>query len=336
MNPFSRLFNCPRGRHVVGHQQMHELSKHSGWMRLDLDGMTFFRCQHCSGRFVTVHTSDSLNDPARPVAKALYDQLPVGIIAALTTSWWWPEQPSRGRVHDDGCYHGPATDPLMPKATPPKTRGSMMAPCSPPPPRPSGAFHGGPLPGNPDLSTPEGLAALQAMLPKGDVPAPFPADVTRGILEDILEKKMDPRHALKDKVFLTIAKDIAQLGTCCRLKVGAIFLTKEGRVAGMGYNGAGPGMPHCDPQTCNATCRCSRTAHAEVNALANMAGVPFTAYLTHEPCVACAKSIILAGVRRVVYISPYTSIAAEERIARQEWIDHYGVSWQQGSPQEQA
>jgi ribA/ribD-fused uncharacterized protein len=137
------------------------------------------------------------------------------------------------------------------------------------------------------------------------------------------------RQALKDRIFCHVAETVAELATCCRLKVGCFLLTKEGRLCGQGYNGAGPGMPHCDPAHCNANCRCRRTRHAEKNALSNRAGTPYTAYLTHEPCCDCAKDLIAEGVRRVVYVNSYNSMPPEEWAARQEWIDFYQVRWEQ-------
>ena len=100
-------------------------------------------------------------------------------------------------------------------------------------------------------------------------------------------------------------------------------------MVGTGYNGAGPGMPHCESGTCNETCRCRRTRHAEKNALSNKTGKPYIAYLTHEPCCDCLKDLASEGVRRVVYINPYNSMPADEHAARQEWIDFYNISWEQ-------
>lgn len=49
----------------------------------------------------------------------------------------------------------------------------------------------------------------------------------------------------KDLVFLEIAETLAHLGTCNRAKVGCV-ITRDGRAISWGYNGAPPGMPHCD------------------------------------------------------------------------------------------
>jgi dCMP deaminase len=135
------------------------------------------------------------------------------------------------------------------------------------------------------------------------------------------------RMVLKQATYIHIAETIAQLGTCCRLKVGCVLLTQDGRVAGMGYNGAGPGMAHCDPATCNEKCRCGRTLHAEQNALFARNASPYVAYVTHEPCLNCTKELAVAGVREVIYAKPYTSIPDDERNARDEWIRTYHIKW---------
>ncbi len=102
-------------------------------------------------------------------------------------------------------------------------------------------------------------------------------------------------------------------------KVGAIIV-KDKRVLTTGYNGAPAGISSCvergeclrekmnipsgtRAETCYA-------AHAEQNAIiqaarygANIDGA--TLYCTHQPCVICAKMIINAGIKRVVYKEGY-------------------------------
>jgi hypothetical protein len=53
------------------------------------------------------------------------------------------------------------------------------------------------------------------------------------------------RDVLKDRVFLGIAHDLGQLGTCDRKRVGALIV-KDGRCVSWGFNGAPPGLPHCE------------------------------------------------------------------------------------------
>ena len=139
---------------------------------------------------------------------------------------------------------------------------------------------------------------------------------------------MTTRSVLKDEVFLRMAFELSRLGTCCRLKVGSVLLRADGSIAAAGFNGALPGMPHCTPETCNEGRRCLHTSHAEENALGFCDGPVAVAYVTHEPCLACARALVRRGVRRVVFGHPYRSIGDQEREERQAILGHYGVSWE--------
>ncbi len=135
------------------------------------------------------------------------------------------------------------------------------------------------------------------------------------------------RSHLKDEVFMNMALELSRLGTCCRLKVGCVLLRGDGGIAAAGFNGALPGMPHCTPETCNPNQRCLHTSHAEENALGFCDGPVATAYVTHEPCLTCARALVRRGVRRVVFRHAYTSIGDQERAERQAILDHFGVAW---------
>lgn len=125
----------------------------------------------------------------------------------------------------------------------------------------------------------------------------------------------------RDELLLNIAKLVAKRSTCQRASVGAI-LAREGRIISMGYNGAPAGLPHCrhkvedsrllhvDDDIDHVVEGCTRTVHAEANAIAFAAksGVETNLvdlYTTHSPCNDCAKLIINAGIARVVYIEEY-------------------------------
>ena len=103
---------------------------------------------------------------------------------------------------------------------------------------------------------------------------------------------------------------VAQRSTCDRAHVGCV-LVRERRILTTGYNGAPAGLPHCDEVGhLLIDGHCVRTLHAEQNAIIQGAlhGVSIvgaTAYVTHEPCLTCAKMLINAGVRRVVYAGNY-------------------------------
>lgn len=135
------------------------------------------------------------------------------------------------------------------------------------------------------------------------------------------------RAELKDDVFLGMAVALSRLGTCCRLKVGCILLRPDGGIASGGYNGALPGMPHCTPETCGSGQRCLHTSHAEENALGFCDGPVATAYVTDEPCLTCTRSLVRRGVRRVVFLRPYTSMGEQEQRERAAILAHFGVQW---------
>ena len=125
-----------------------------------------------------------------------------------------------------------------------------------------------------------------------------------------------------DDYFMEIAKVVASRSTCLRRKVGAVIV-KDKRILTTGYNGAPTGMPHCLDIGClreklkvpsGERHELCRGVHAEQNAIIQAAyhGVSIkdsTLYTTHQPCIMCAKMIINAGIRRVVYGRKY----ADER-----------------------
>lgn len=109
---------------------------------------------------------------------------------------------------------------------------------------------------------------------------------------------------------------MAERATCDRQHVGAV-LVRERRILATGYNGAPRGLPHCTEVGCLLYGEhCTRAVHAELNALLQCArfGVAAdgaTLYCTHTPCVECAKALINAGVREVVYRRPYADDRAD-------------------------
>ncbi len=113
-----------------------------------------------------------------------------------------------------------------------------------------------------------------------------------------------------DDYFMRIAFEVARRSTCPRAAVGAVIV-RDKRILTTGYNGAPTGLPHCTEVGClMVNNHCVRTLHAEQNAIIQGAlhGVDVsesTLYVTHQPCLTCAKMIINAGIRRVVYAGDY-------------------------------
>jgi dCMP deaminase len=134
-----------------------------------------------------------------------------------------------------------------------------------------------------------------------------------------------------DEYFMNIALAVASRSTCSRRSVGAIVV-KDKRILATGYNGAPAGLRHCD-HTGGSDLRdghCARSTHAEQNAIVQSAkyGTPIdggTMYCTAQPCLTCAKLLVNAGIRRVVFEGEYpddlaVAICAEARIE----LAHHG------------
>ena len=121
-----------------------------------------------------------------------------------------------------------------------------------------------------------------------------------------------------DEYFIAITKEIAKRSTCLRRKVGAV-LVKDKRIISTGYNGSVRNTPHCDEVGCirvkmkvpaGTRHELCRGLHAEQNALLFAAGTGTTIegatlYCMNQPCVLCAKMLVQAGVKRVIYIDDY-------------------------------
>jgi dCMP deaminase len=113
-----------------------------------------------------------------------------------------------------------------------------------------------------------------------------------------------------DTHWMQIATLTAARSTCPRASVGCVLCIAN-RIVSTGYNGAIAGTAHCTDVGCNMhDGHCLRTVHAEANAIADAArrGVAVagaTAYVTHLPCINCAKLLVSAGVQRIVWDKTY-------------------------------
>ena len=126
-----------------------------------------------------------------------------------------------------------------------------------------------------------------------------------------------------DDYFLEIAQVVAKRSTCLRRQVGAV-LVKDKHILATGYNGAPKGLKHCSDTGCmrqdipsGERHELCRAIHAEQNAIVQAArhGVKIdscTLYCTLAPCSLCAKMLINAGVKRIVYADGYPDDRAME------------------------
>lgn len=108
------------------------------------------------------------------------------------------------------------------------------------------------------------------------------------------------------ETWMSIAHVIAQRSYDPRLKVGAIIVSSDNtQMLSGGYNGNYAGGPH---EHESPEPGMSGFIHAEVNALVKLDfnfGKDKHMYITHSPCKMCAKLIINAGIKRVVYDVAY-------------------------------
>lgn len=110
--------------------------------------------------------------------------------------------------------------------------------------------------------------------------------------------------------FLAQAQVVSLRSTCTRLEVGAI-LVRNNRIIASGYNGSVDDSSHCIDEGCLVVNNhCVRTVHAEMNALIQCArfGVATEGtelYVTHFPCLQCAKHIVQAGIVKIYYETDY-------------------------------
>jgi dCMP deaminase len=120
-----------------------------------------------------------------------------------------------------------------------------------------------------------------------------------------------------DEYFMQIAQDVSTRATCLRRLVGAVIVMDK-RILTTGYNGAPHGLPHCTEVGCKMQDgHCVRTLHAEQNAIVqgSLYGVSLkgaSLYVTCQPCNNCAKMIINAGIRKVVFDGEYPDDFAME------------------------
>lgn len=110
-----------------------------------------------------------------------------------------------------------------------------------------------------------------------------------------------------DLRYLRMARIWAENSYCRRRKVGALVV-KEKMIISDGYNGTPSGFENvCEDET-NTTK--PYVLHAEANAITKLArssnnSEGATLYVTASPCIECAKLIIQAGIKRVIYAEQY-------------------------------
>lgn len=133
---------------------------------------------------------------------------------------------------------------------------------------------------------------------------------------ELFETLVPPRPSWHD-VYSQFARVLSKRSTCRRLQVGCVVVSGDNqRILAIGYNGNWKGGPNdCDSDV-EGSCGCT---HGEANCMVKFdpreasGAVLFT---TDGPCVACAKLIINAGIKNVVYGEEYRIRAGVELLSR--------------------
>ena len=108
---------------------------------------------------------------------------------------------------------------------------------------------------------------------------------------------------MNHKHYMQIANILASASYCNRAQVGSIIV-KDGNIIAIGYNGTPSGWPNiCEDDSGKTE---EWVLHAESNAIAKCARAGYSSdgasiYVTHSPCVECAKLIVQAGITKVYY-----------------------------------
>jgi len=145
---------------------------------------------------------------------------------------------------------------------------------------------------------------------------------------------------------MNLASELARRSHCVKAQVGAV-LAKDTRIVSLGYNGPPAGTHNCDerwPQTgCPRDSKgsCSLALHAEQNAIlyavknqVSLQGAVL--YVTLSPCIACARVIFTAGIKKVYYQNSYAEF---KQLPSDEGIDFlktFGVEVEHWNPQNAA
>jgi len=166
--------------------------------------------------------------------------------------------------------------------------------------------------------------------------------LNEGTLEDLYKKFQHFLNLLDgkdrptfDEVFMEISYTWAKRATCLRRQVGAV-IAKDGQQLTAGYNGAPRGIPHCAEMggcireklgiPSGQRHEICRGTHAEQNAITQAAkfGINIeggTLYCNTFPCVICAKMILNAGIKKVVYDSDYDDTLSKEILGQQSLLE---------------
>lgn len=131
-----------------------------------------------------------------------------------------------------------------------------------------------------------------------------------------------------DKFFLGMAEYISTASKDPSTKVGAVIVDNNRMVVGLGYNGFPRGVADTEERYNDRPTKYKMIVHAEQNAIINAGHrtegstiYVYPAFGKPPLCSTCAKSVIQAGIKRVVGYIPQLSSDVIER-----WSDEIAFS----------
>src|SRR5574344_545229 len=129
---------------------------------------------------------------------------------------------------------------------------------------------------------------------------------------------LEEKQRLLDLRYIRMARIWAENSYCIRRQVGALVV-KNKMIISDGYNGTPSGFENVCEDENNVTK--PYVLHAEANAITKIARSSnssdgATLYVTAAPCIECAKLIIQAGIKRVVYATHYRIMDGLELLKR--------------------
>ena len=135
-----------------------------------------------------------------------------------------------------------------------------------------------------------------------------------------------------DRYYMSIAKNIAKESRCLRRKVGAILVAQDEKTIVKSVNNPIPDKLFCEMEGCLREkhgiasgmqieiCRC---VHAETSliiqcALDSVSPAGASVYTTLFPCQICAKILCASGIKRLIYVEPYSNLSAQSIFQRHD------------------
>lgn len=128
------------------------------------------------------------------------------------------------------------------------------------------------------------------------------------------------------KSYMEIAKTVSHMSYAMRLKVGSVIVNlRNNRIVATGFNGTPRGFPNeCEELIDGVMVTKDCVIHAEQNALMSIARSTESTedcaiFVTHSPCIQCAKLIQASGITHVYYHHDYRDPAGLN------YLREYGV-----------